>query len=120
MKYAFIRRHRNQWPITVQCRVLEVSVSGYHAHMAASASTAPRRHLSEEALLVHVKAVHTQSRSSYGRPRILHELRQAGVPVGKLRLARLMRRHGITAKGRKRFRATTDSNHDLPIVPERA
>jgi transposase InsO family protein len=117
VKYAFIRRHCNQWPISVQCRVLEVSVSGYHAHVAAGASTVSRQHLSEEALLVHVKAVHGQSRNSYGRPRILHELRQAGVPVGKHRLARLMRRHGITAKGRKRFKVTTDSNHDLPIAP---
>jgi putative transposase len=117
VKYAFIRRHCKQWPITVQCRVLEVSVSGYHAHVARSANTAPRQHLSEEALLVHVKAVHAQSRSSYGRPRILQELRQAGVPVGKQRLARLMRRHGIAARGRKRFRVTTDSNHDLPIAP---
>ncbi|EQD74193.1 hypothetical protein B1B_02806, partial [mine drainage metagenome] len=32
MKYAFIARHRRVWPITVQCRVLEVSVSGYHGH----------------------------------------------------------------------------------------
>lgn len=117
MKYAFIQRHRQVWPITVQCRVLEVSVSGYHAHLARKASTAPRRHLSDDALLVHIKAVHAQTRGSYGRPRILRELHHDGVRVGKQRLQQLMRKHGIRAKGKKRFRVTTDSNHDLPIAP---
>lgn len=117
MKYAFIQRHRQVWPITVQCRVLQVSVSGCHAYLARKASSAPRRHLSDDALLVHVKAVHTRTRGSYGRPRILRELRADGVPVGKQRLQQLMRKHGIRAKGKKRFRVTTDSNHDLPIAP---
>jgi hypothetical protein len=34
MKYAFIQRHKLVWPIRVQCRVLLVSVSGYHEHLA--------------------------------------------------------------------------------------
>jgi transposase InsO family protein len=116
VKYAFIQRHRRVWPITVQCRVLEVSVSGYHAHLARQASVAPRRHLSDTALLVHIKAVHSRTRGSYGRPRILRELRNEGVRVGKQRLQTLMHRHGIRARGKRRFKVTTDSNHDLPIA----
>lgn len=117
MKYAFIKCHRRVWPITVQCRVLKVSVSGYHAHLARQTSDAPRRHLSDAALLVHVKAVHAETRRSYGRARILRELRSRGVRVGKHRLHRLMRKHGIRAKGKRRFTVTTDSKHDLPIAP---
>lgn len=117
MKYAFIQRHRQMWPITVLCHVLEVSVSGYHAHFARKANAVPRRHLSDDALLVHIKAVHAQTRGSYGRPRILRELRADGVRVGKQRLERLMHKHGIRAKGKKRFKVATDSNHDLPIAP---
>lgn len=117
MKYAFIQRHRQVWPITVQCRVLKVSVSGYHGHLARQASHAPRRHLSDEALLVHIKAIHAQTKRAYGRPRIWRDLRKDGVRVGKQRLQRLMRQHGIRAKGKKRFKVTTDSNHDLPIAP---
>ena len=105
------------WPITVQCRVLEVSVSGYHGHVARQASQAPCRHLSDEAVLVHVKTIHAQTRCAYGRPRILRELRKDGVRVGKQRLQRLMHRHGIRGKGKKRFKVTTHSNHDLPIAP---
>ena len=117
MRYAFIQRHRQVWPITVQCRVLNVSVSGYHGHVAHQASTAPRRHLSDEALLVHIKAIHAQTKRAYGRPRLWRELRKNGVRVGKQRLQALMRQHGIRAKGKKRFKVTTDSNHDLPIAP---
>ena len=56
MKYAFINRHRRVWPISVQCRVLEASVAGYHEHFVRAASAAQRRHLSNDALLVHIKA----------------------------------------------------------------
>lgn len=103
----------------MQCRVLDVSVSGYHEHVARQSSEAPRRHLSDEALLVHIKAIHAQTKRAYGRPRIWHELRKNGVRVGKQRLQTLMRKHGIRAKGKKRFKVTTDSNHDLPIAPNR-
>lgn len=56
--YAFIERHRRAAPVAVQCRVLEVSVSGYHAHCVRHASDAKRRYLSDEALLVNIKAAH--------------------------------------------------------------
>ena len=117
MRYAFIQLHCRVWPITVQCRVLNVSVSGYHAHVARQVSQAPRRHLSDQTLLVHVKAIHAQTRRAYGRPRIWRELRNEGVRVGKQRLQRVMHQHAIRAKASKRFKVTTDSDHDLPIAP---
>ena len=121
MKYAFIQRHRRVWPISVQCRVLQVSVTGYHEHFVRRASligtVGQRRHLSDDALLVHIKSVHVETRSSYGWPRIWRELLARGVRVGKDRVQKLMQRHGISAKGKRRFKVTTDSNHDLPIAP---
>jgi len=60
MKYAFIQRHKRVWPISVQCRVLRVSVSGYHEHLARRVEIARRRHLSDEALLVHISAVYAE------------------------------------------------------------
>lgn len=50
MKYAFIQRHRRVWPISVQCRVLQVSVAGYREHFMRRASNVQRRHLSDDAL----------------------------------------------------------------------
>jgi transposase InsO family protein len=118
MKYAFIYRNRRLWPISVQCRVLRVSVAGYHEHFARRREMVQRRHLSDEALLVHIRAVYEQNREAYGWPRIWRELRTRGIGVGKLRVQRLMQRNGIRARGTRRFRiATTDSRHSLPIAP---
>ena len=118
MKYAFIQRHRRVWPIRVQCRVLGVSVSGYHQHMRRLQGIAQRRHLSDEALLVHIRAAYAENRGAYGWPRIWRQLRSQGIRVGKQRVQRLMQEHGIQARGKRRFRVmTTDSRHDLPIAP---
>ena len=117
MKYAFIEGHRRVWPISVQCRVLEVSISGYHEHFVRSASSVQRRHLSDDALLVHIKAIYAETRGAYGWPRIWKTLLGRGIGVGKDRVQKLMKLHGIKARGKRRFKVTTDSNHDLPISP---
>ncbi len=116
MKYAFIGGHRRLWPISVQCRVLKVSTAGYHEHVARRALDAPRRHLSEEALLVHIRAIHAETHGAYGWPRIWRELLARGFNVGKERVQQSMQHHGIRAKAKCRFRITTDSNHDFPIA----
>jgi hypothetical protein len=67
MKYAFIERNRRVWPISVQCRVLEVSVSGYHEHFVRRRHILERRHLSDEAVLVHIRAVFAENRGSLAR-----------------------------------------------------
>jgi putative transposase len=118
VKYAFIQRHRRVWPIRVQCRVLGVSVSGYHQYLRRLRGIAQRRHLSDEALLVHIRAAYAENRGAYGWPRIWRQLRAQGIRVGKQRVQRLMQAHGIQARGKRRFRVmTTDSRHDLPIAP---
>ena len=102
----------------MQCRVLGVSVSGYHQHLARRREIAQRRHLSDEAQLVHISAAYAENRGAYGWPRIWRQLRAQGIHVGKQRVQRLMQKHGIQARGKRRFRvATTDSRHDLPIAP---
>ena len=120
MRYAFIRRHRGVWPIRIQCRVLKVSVAGYHEHFGRQARSVERRHLSEAALGVHVRAVYLQQRGAYGWPRVWRELRAQGLRVGKQRVQRLMQSQELRGRGKKRFRVvTTDSKHSLPIAPNR-
>lgn len=75
MKYAFTERHRWVLPISVQCWVFKVSVVGYHARFVRRACGAPRRHLSDDALLVHIKAIHAKARSTYGWLRTWKKLR---------------------------------------------
>jgi putative transposase len=98
--------------------MLGVSVAGYHEHFLRRLQIARRRHLSAEALVVHIRAVYAVHRGAYGWPRIWRELRAEGIRVGKQRVQRLMQQHGICARGRRRFRVTTtDSRHSLPIAP---
>lgn len=118
MRYAFVERHKRVWPIRVQCRVLGVSVSGYHQHVRRRKQMAQHRHLSDAALLVHIRAVFAAYRGAYGWPRVWRQLLSQDIRVGKSRVQRLMQRHGIQARGKRRFRiATTDSRHSLPVAP---
>jgi transposase InsO family protein len=118
VKYAFIDRHRRLWPICVQCRVLGVSVSGFHQHLSRRRKIASRRHLSDETLVIHIRAAYQQHRGAYGWPRIWRHLQKGGIRVGKLRVQQLKQQHGIQARGKRRFCVTTtDSRHDLPIAP---
>ena len=116
MKYAFVRRNRRLWPIRVQRRVLGVSVTGYYEHWGRQQAAGSRRHLSEEALLTHIRAVHTETRGAYGWPRIWRRLQRQGVRVGKQRV----QQHGIRARGKRRFRIrTTDSRQALAVADNR-
>ena len=120
MKYAWIKRHRGHWPIALQCEVLNVSVSGYTEHQRRKDAPPPKqagRRLHDDALLVQIKAAHAASKGEYGWPRIWKELRANGVRVGKERIRRLMKQHGIRARGKRKFVVTTDSKHNLPIAP---
>ena len=101
----------------MQCRVLRASIAGYHEHFVRRASDAQRRHLSDDALLVHIKAIHAETRGGYGWPRTWRELLARGIRVGKERVRKLMQLHGIRAKGKRRFSVTTHSNHNMPIAP---
>jgi putative transposase len=118
VKYAFVERHKRVWPIRVQCRVLRVSVSGYRQHVRRRKQIAQRRHLSDAALLVHIRAVFAAHRGAYGWPRVWRQLLGQDIHAGKSRVQRLMQRYGIRARGKRRFRiSTTDSRHGLPIAP---
>jgi putative transposase len=101
VKYACIDKHRFLWPVRVQCEVLKVSFSGYHQHQSRRKRIGSRRHMSEAALLVHIRALHAELRGAYGWPRMWRELRRRGVRVGKERVRLTMQRHGIQARGKR-------------------
>ena len=124
MRYAFVERHRDTWPIVVQCLILQVSASGYHQDRLRQAADAgpnrpavqPGRRLSDTALAVHIKAVFSEMKGAYGWPRIWRELAARGIRAGKERVRRMMKSLGLQARGKRRFTATTNSAHDLPIA----
>lgn len=96
------------------CRVLEVSRSGYYEWR--RVETSPRE--AEDARLLDlIKVLHTESLESYGVRRITRGLVHQGFLVNHKRIRRLMRSLGLSGKGEpKRFKTTTDSNHDQPVA----
>jgi putative transposase len=119
MRYDFVEAHRGRWPVRLMCRVLAVSPGGYYDWPGRPTSERTR---GREALVVAIKEVHVEVKARYGSPRIHAEIVARGRPCGIKTVARLMRQHGITAKTRRKFRCTTDSNHDRPVaenVPDR-
>jgi transposase InsO family protein len=114
VKFAFIDAEKASWPVDILCEVLGVSRSGYYAW---KGRPAPARVVEDAELVVEIKAAHEVGRGNYGSPRVHRELRAKGRRVGKKRVERLMRQHGIVARRKRRFRRTTDSNHAQPIAP---
>ena len=96
------------------CRLLGVSPSGFYAWLSRPPS---RRQIENQRLVREMREIHQQSRGTYGSPRMHAELRSRGRPVGVHRVARLMRQNGISARLKRRWRRTTDSNHSLPVAP---
>jgi transposase InsO family protein len=114
MRFAFIQGHVRQHAVTTMCRVLRVSKAGYYAWVKRAPSA---RTTADEQLAERIRAVHRQSRRTYGSPRVHEELQAQGRRHGRKRIARLMRTQGIRAKQVRRFRVTTDSKHAHPIAP---
>ena len=111
---------RRQYPVSISCCVLEVSASGYFNWLRRPQDLAGRpggRH-SDEALLVHIGAIHAEVKGEYGWPRMHKELRARGIRVGKDRVRKLMQQHGIRARTKRKFVVTTDSRHSLPVAPD--
>lgn len=114
MIFRFMQQHETKFPISVMCDVLSVSRSGYYAWRHKPAS---QRKKANATLLKNIRTVHHDSREAYGSPRIYQALKKQGIPCSESRVARLMREDDLRAKMKRRFKATTDSKHDLPIAP---
>jgi transposase InsO family protein len=108
--FEIIRAEAANFPVTVLCELLEVSKSGYYAHLGREESA---KELMDLRVTTKVRAIHVRTHNVYGSRRMLHELDE---PIGRNRLARLMRENGLQAQAPRRFRVTTDSGHALPVA----
>jgi putative transposase len=113
MKYWFMDQHRSTHGVQKMCRVIGASKSGYYRWKKQPQS---KRQKENEKILMEIRESHKNSRRAYGSPRITNELRSMGTQCGENRVARIMKVHGIVGKAAKKFKATTDSKHDLPVA----
>ena len=114
MRFCFIEDNRDAFPVRVMCAVLEVSASGYYAWRGRPQSM---RAQADRSLLADIRRVHADNRAVYGSPRVHAALHGEERRVGLSRVARLMRRHGIQGRHKRRKPRTTDSKHSLPVAP---
>jgi len=115
MRFAFISAQKARWPITVLCRTLLVSKSGFYAWLRRPESNRARE---DRRLALLAREAHEGSAQAYGSPRIHEDLKARGVPISRKRVIRLMREQGLKGKAPpKRFVRTTDSGHSLPVAP---
>ncbi len=113
MKFAFIAAEKAWAPVSVLCKMLEVSRSGFYASQERGPSV---RAVEDEKLAVAVAVAHKVGRGAYGSPRVHEELKADGVAVSRKRVARIMSELGLEGRRKRPFKATTDSKHDLPVA----
>ena len=100
--------------MNVLCKVMQVSRSGYY-HWKRRGPSAREQERAQ--LIPRVRGLHQESKATYGSRRMAQELKALGFRCGKHKAGTLMKLAGVAAKQRKRFKATTDSNHQLPVAP---
>ncbi|WP_425319116.1 IS3 family transposase [Staphylococcus lutrae] len=112
--YEFIYQHRHEFRVTKMCKVLGVSKSGYYDWKKRPASSQQKR---RDRLKKEIYKVYIGSQKRYGSPKITKELMKEGIKVSQRTVTRLMKEMGIRSITKKKYKATTDSKHNLPIYP---
>lgn len=113
MKYLAIQRYSSNFEVAKMCQIMNISRSGYYAFLKRPESERSKR---QKKILDEIKIVHTENYEIYGAPRITVELNDKGINVGKGMVGRLMKKNGIKSRTKRKYKATTDSNHKLPVA----
>ena len=113
MKFRFIAVEKADHSITILCRCLRVTRSGFYAWQHRPESTHAR---DDRRLKVLVRVSFEASKHRYGSPRVHEDLIEQHEHVSRKRIVRLMHEDGLVARLRKRFKHTTMSDHDQPVA----
>jgi len=113
MRFTFIAAKKAEHTVTILCRCLRVTRSGFYAWQRRPESTHARN---DRRLKVLVRASFEESKQRYGSPRIHEDLREQREHVSRKRVVRLMQEDGLVARLRKRYKLTTMSDHDQPVA----
>jgi putative transposase len=108
-----IQELRLAYFVSLLCRVLEVTTSGYYAWVKRPLTIRQRE---EMRLELEIRAAHKRTRQTYGPERLQRDLADNGVIVGVHRIKRIRRKLGLRCRQKRKFKATTDSRHSLPVA----
>ncbi|WP_156623493.1 IS3 family transposase [Faucicola atlantae] len=113
-KYAFMQQHRKEYSTSRMARLLEVSLSGYYDWLKRGISKRKQHHNRCELL---VKSAHMDTQQSYGHERLHQHLISQGHDISLYMVRQIKQENGIYCKRHKRFKVTTDSDHNKPVYP---
>ncbi len=115
MRSQFIHQEQRAYPLTLLCRVLQVSRSGYYTFRQRAGQ--PDDSTGEPVLVAEVQRIARETRSTYGSRRMMVELQASGYTVGRYRTRTLMRKAQVAVTRRRRWTTTTQSRHAHPVAP---
>jgi putative transposase len=116
LRFQFIAQEKKAYPVTLLCRMLGVNRSGFYDYLRRQKRDPE---LERKKMLEWVKDIAEASDHTYGSRRMAKALRALGYPVGRHHARSLMREAGVWVRYRRRYRATTDSNHRQPVFENR-
>jgi putative transposase len=114
VKYAWIRSHIGQYSVSIMCRLMQVSRSGYYGWQEDSISP---KALEDQRLTELIKIAFYEGRSVYGSRRIRKKLSNSGLIISRCRVIKLMKSANLVCKSKRKFKLTTNSKHSRPIAP---
>ena len=103
------------YPIEKMAKFLKVSRQGYHKYKNRKKTL---KYYEDMALKIEIERIFDESYGTYGARRISFELKENGYNYGKHRVGRLLDELDLKARASKKFKVTTDSEHDKPISPD--
>lgn len=114
MRYEFIKMHKNAYPVKLMCDIFRVSSSGFYNWNRRIPS---KSDISNDNLDCKIMSIYQRHKGRYGSPRIHRDLLESGDVSSRQRIARRMKKLGLRAVQARKFKVTTDSNHDKPVAP---
>lgn len=114
VKYAWISEHQNEFSVSAMCKVTGLSRSSYYEYLHKPLPAEAMKNKEISAMVIEVFA---EGRETYGARRIRQRLMQKKVVISRRKVAKLMKESGLKVKTKRKFKATTDSNHNNPIAP---
>ncbi len=114
-RFTFVDREKAFYPVNLLCQLLNVSRSGFYAWKSRPPS---KRRLADEVLAEQIGGSYQASRNTYGAPGVHEDLVDAGVRVGRKRVARIMREHGWQGVHRRSWRHLTQADSSAVPAPD--
>ena len=114
MRYGLIESMRQTYPVALMCRVLNVSMCGFHAWRVRPPCERERENARLE---IEILAAHQRTRETYSAKRLHSDLEDHDVQTIPYRVRILRKKMGLRCKQKRKFKVTTDSKHRLPVAP---